>query len=154
MPIHFPIWTCEYLPLLIAPGVNRFMRQAELLITPDMCRRGDPTARSPGADDSARFRERRCDLGPGLNSHGTIQIERDPPATFKRLLGDSGTARALTALPAPHRLLTWPWRRQRGDMAPRLRHDIDQERARDFRQAYEDGGIVAIVLSEEEGMWI
>src|SRR6266513_2546946 len=47
-----------------------------------------------------------------------------------------------------------PTPRQRGYMAPRLRHDIDQERAGDFRQAYEDGGIVAIVLSEEEGMWI
>src|SRR6266480_4755975 len=96
MPIHFPIWTCEYLPLLIAPGVNRFMRQAELLITPDMCRRGDPTARSPGADDSARFRERRCDLGPGLNSHGTIQIERDMTARP----GEAGSAHVLPHLAA------------------------------------------------------
>src|SRR5437879_6897928 len=39
-------------------------------------------------------------------------------------------------------------------MAPRLRHDIDQERARDCRQAYEDGGIVPIVLGKEEGAWI
>src|SRR5256886_5772651 len=92
-----------------------------------------------------------CGRDPPNVSNGE---ERPPPATFKRLLGDSRTARALTALPAPHRLLTWPWRRQRGYMAPRLRHDIDQERAGDFRQAYEDGGIVAIVLSEEEGMWI
>src|SRR5439155_26394747 len=83
-----------------------------------------------------------------------VPLKRSPPATFKRLLGGGRTARALTALPAPRRLITWPWRRQRGYMAPRLPHDIDQERARDFRQPYEDGGIIAIVLGEEEGAWI
>src|SRR5207248_9915548 len=63
-------------------------------------------------------------------------------------------ARALTALHAPRRLLTWPGRRQRGYMAPRLRHDIDQQWARDFRQSNEDGGIVAVVPGEIEGEWI
>src|SRR5205085_382450 len=82
-------------------------------------------------------------------SHRVLEL---PPNGAR--LGWGRTARALTALPAPPRLLTWPWRRQRGYMAPRLRHDIDQERARDFSQAYEDGGVVAIVLGEETGAWI
>src|SRR2546422_8519654 len=98
---------------------------------------------------------RPWDDSPCPPGHNTpIPLRRSPPVSFKRLLGGGRAARALTALPAPRRLLTWPCRRQRGYMAPRLRHDIDQEWARDFRQAYEDGGIVAIVLGEEEGAWI
>src|SRR5439155_1427955 len=67
---------------------------------------------------------------------------RNYPAVLVRL--------AEVARPLLIHVVREAWRHVASRPPPRLPHDIDQERARDFRQPYEDGGIVAIVLGEEE----
>jgi len=43
-----------------------------------------------------------------------------------------------------------PRRSQGGHLTPRLRHHIGEERSGHFRETNEDGGIVSVVLGEEE----